>query len=44
MQKAKLKKLIWWGKPHSTFTEVVAETSELKRASSNEEFSIKKSR
>ena len=33
-QKAKLKKLIWWGKPHPTFTEVVAATSQLKQASS----------
>jgi len=30
-QKAKIKNLIWWGKPHPTFTEVVAETSKLKR-------------
>ncbi len=33
-QKAKIKNFIRWGKLHPTFTEVVAETSQLKRASS----------
>ena len=42
MQKAKLKKLIWWGKPHPTFTEVVSATSQLKRAQATRNFQSKK--